>query len=89
MFSCEDVLAELSNYLDNQLAESLRKQVEEHMLHCRTCSAVYDSTGKTLRIVTESGSFELSEDVSSRVASRIRAKIRAGHTKLGDTSSSS
>ena len=84
MFSCEDVLAELSDYLDNELAEALRKQVEAHMVHCRTCRAVYDSTRKTLRIVTESGSFELSEDVSSRVASSIREKIRAKHANPGD-----
>ena len=84
MFSCEDVLAELSDYLDNELAEALRKQVEEHMVHCRMCSAVYDSTRKTLRIVTESGSFELSEDVSSRVAASIREKIRAKHANPGD-----
>ena len=84
MFSCEDVLAELSDYIDNELAEALRKQVEEHMVHCQTCRAVYDSTRKTLRIVTESGSFELSEDVSSRVAANIRAKIRAKHANPGD-----
>jgi anti-sigma factor RsiW len=84
MFSCEDVLAELSDYIDNELAEALRKQVEEHMAHCRTCRAVYDSTRKTLRIVTESGSFELSEDVSSRVAANIRQKIRAKQTNTGD-----
>jgi len=83
MFSCEDVLAELSDYLDNELAEALRKQVEEHMVHCRTCRAVYDSTRKTLRIVTESGSFELSEDVSSRVAANIREKIRAKARQSG------
>jgi len=86
MFSCEDVLAELSNYLDDELSQDLRKQVETHMSHCRTCSAVYDSTRKTIRIVTESGSFELSEDVSSRVAGSIRAKIRA---KQADPSGSS
>jgi anti-sigma factor RsiW len=78
MFNCEDVLAELSAYLDNELSENVRQQLEEHMKHCRTCHAVYDSTQKTLRIVTESGSFELSEDISSRVAASIRAKIRAG-----------
>jgi anti-sigma factor RsiW len=84
MFSCEDVLAELSDYLDNELAEALRKQVEEHMAHCRTCSAVYDSTRKTLRIVTESSSFELSEDVSSRIAANIREKTRAKQANPGD-----
>jgi predicted anti-sigma-YlaC factor YlaD len=84
MFSCEDVLAGLSEYLDNELAESLRKQVEDHMVHCQTCRAVYDSTRKTLRIVTESGSFELSEDVSSRVAASIREKIRASKANPGE-----
>jgi len=77
MFNCEDVLAELSNYVDEEVSASLRKQIEEHMVHCKSCSAIYDSTRKTLRIVTEGGSFELSEDVSSRVASRIRARIQA------------
>ena len=88
MFSCEDVLAELSDYLDDELSDSLRKQVKAHMSHCRTCRAVYDSTRKTLRIVTESGSFELSEDVSSRVASSIRAKIRAKQAGPSGTSGS-
>jgi predicted anti-sigma-YlaC factor YlaD len=75
MFSCEQVLAELSDYLDHSIADGLRKEIEAHMVHCRSCQALYDSTSKTLRIVTESGSFELSEDVSARVASRIRSKI--------------
>ena len=88
MFSCEDVLAELSDYLDDELSDRLRKQVEEHMGHCRTCRAVYDSTRKTLRIVTESGSFELSEAVSSRVARSIRAKIRAKQADASGTSGS-
>jgi len=76
MFSCEEVLAELSEYLDQSVEDGLRKQIEEHMVHCRNCRAIYDSTRKTLRIVTESASFELSEDVSSRVAGRIRSRIR-------------
>ena len=76
MFSCEDVLAELSGYLDDELNTILRKQIEAHMVHCRSCRAVYDSTRKTLRIVTDSGAFELSEDVSSRITKAIQAKIR-------------
>lgn len=88
MFSCEDVLAELSNYLDDELSLDLRKQVETHMGHCRTCRAVYDSTRKTLRIVTESGWFELPEDVSLRVSRRIRAKIRAKQTDPSSASRS-
>jgi predicted anti-sigma-YlaC factor YlaD len=81
MFNCEDVLAELSSYLDDELTDALRKQIEEHMVHCRTCRTVYDSTRKTLSFVTESGSFELSEDVSSKIAGRIREKIRSRQAK--------
>ncbi len=77
MFKCEEVLAELSNYLDDQASRNIRQKVEEHMLHCNSCRAVYDSTRKTLRIVTETGSFELSESVSTRIANNIRARIRA------------
>lgn len=76
MFKCEDVLSGLSDYLDNEISDNIRRQIEEHMAHCRTCNAVYDSTRKTLSIVTESGSFELAEDVSVRLASKIRTKIR-------------
>jgi anti-sigma factor RsiW len=81
MFSCEEVLAELSNYVDDELTAALRQQLEEHLVHCRTCSAVYDSTRKTLRIVTDSGAFELSEEVSARIANNISTRIRRG--KMG------
>jgi predicted anti-sigma-YlaC factor YlaD len=88
MFKCEDVLGELSAYLDDELTVDIRKQIETHMEHCRTCRAVYDSTRKTLRIVTDSGSFELSREVSDRVANGIRAKIRAKQSGASDTSGS-
>jgi predicted anti-sigma-YlaC factor YlaD len=76
MFSCEDVLAGLSDYMEEELTAAIRKQIEEHMVHCRSCRAVYDSTRKTLRIVTDTGAFELSEEVSARIAKNIRAKIQ-------------
>jgi predicted anti-sigma-YlaC factor YlaD len=76
MFSCEDVLAGLSDYMDEGVTAAIRRQIEEHMVHCRSCRAVYDSTRKTLRIVTDTGAFELSEEVSARIAQNIQAKIQ-------------
>ena len=78
MFSCEDVLAGLSDYMDEEAAAAMRKQIEEHMVHCRSCRAIYDSTRKTLRIVTDTGAFELSEEVSARIAKNIHVKIQQG-----------
>lgn len=76
MFSCDQVLTELASYLDGQLAPDLLREIEAHVAGCRTCEAVYDSARKTLRITTESRSFELPEAVSAAVVARTMARIR-------------
>jgi predicted anti-sigma-YlaC factor YlaD len=76
MFSCEEVLAGMSEYMDDEPGAAIRKQIEDHMVHCRSCRAIYDSTRKTLRIVTDTGVFELPQEVSARIAKNIRAKIQ-------------
>ncbi len=58
MIRCEDFITELGNLLDNEVAAEIREQLEAHLAHCKTCQVLYDSTRKTLRIVTDSGSFE-------------------------------
>ena len=83
MFNCNQVLAELANYLDDHLAAEVRRELEIHLSECVTCRAIYDSTRKTIRIVTESGSFELPESVSARILERIKTKVRQKSKKLG------
>lgn len=77
MYSCTEVLMELSNYLDDELATEVRAQLESHLLHCKTCRVIYDSAKKTLRIVTDSGSFDLPDDVSESLVGRIMTKVRS------------
>lgn len=78
MYSCEDVLRELNNYLDDELASEVRAQLELHLAHCKTCQVLYDSARKTLKIVTDSASFEVPEAVSERLVSKVMAKVRDG-----------
>ncbi len=78
MYSCEDVLRELGNYLDDELASEVRAQLESHLSHCKTCQVLYDSARKTLRIVTDSASFEVPEAVSERLVSKVMTKVREG-----------
>ena len=73
MFSCRDLLAELSNYLDDQTAVEVRQELEVHLSHCHTCQVLIDSTRKTVKIVTECRSFELPAGLSARIMARIRA----------------
>ncbi len=77
MYSCEEVLAALAEYLEEHPAADVRAPLEAHLKICRTCRVIYDSTRKTLKILTESKSFELPEEVSARVMKTLRAGIRS------------
>jgi hypothetical protein len=43
---------------------------------CRACQVLYDTSLKTVKIVTESGSFELPHSVSDPIIECVMAKLR-------------
>ena len=59
----------------------VRQQLEFHLSYCRICQVIYDSTCKTVKIVTEIGSFELPQDVSEAITEKIMAKLRPDRDK--------
>jgi len=81
MFTCDDLRAELSNLLDADTAPSVRDEIERHLSECRACTVLVDSTRKTLRIVTDAGSYELPASLSERLTSRIMDRIRSDERK--------
>jgi len=76
-------MAELANYLDEQISAETYQELQVHLSQCQTCRVLYDSTRKTLRIVTDSRSFELSEDVSGRMIAKIMDRIRSKQPPKG------
>lgn len=76
MITCEEFLAEFGDYLENQVSPEVRKELEEHLSKCRACRVLYDSSRKTVKIVTESNSFELPENVFEPIIDRVMAKLR-------------
>jgi hypothetical protein len=76
VISCQDFMAEFGNYLESDVAADVRRQLESHLAHCRTCQVLYDSTRKTLRVVTDSGSFDLPDTAAALIADKIMARIR-------------
>ena len=78
MISCQDFIIELGNLLDNDVAAEIREQLEGHLAHCSTCQVLYDSTRKTLRIITDSGSFEYPEPIAEPLVIKIMERIRSG-----------
>jgi predicted anti-sigma-YlaC factor YlaD len=75
MLSCDEVRAELSNLLDEDVPPEVRRALEHHLSECRTCRVLYDSTRKTIRIVTEAGAWEVPAGVSERLAARVLAAL--------------
>ena len=80
MITCDEFMAELGNYVEGDVAIKVRQQLEQHLSHCQTCQVVYDSTLKTVKIVTESGSFDLPEVSAKPIRNKIMARIRQGPT---------
>lgn len=71
-------MAELGNYLDGEVADEIRTQLENHLSHCQSCTVLVDSTRKTLKIVTDTGSFDLPQAAFKPIGERIMARIREG-----------
>ena len=76
MITCEEFFAEFADYLENRVSPEVRQELELHLSQCRTCYVLYDSSSKTVRIVTESSSFELPQSVSDPIIERVMAKLR-------------
>lgn len=74
---CKDVLASLSCYIDGEGSAELRAALERHISRCRRCHVVFDTTGRMLQVVADSGPFEVPLAVSARLYARME-KILAG-----------
>jgi len=72
-----DFMAELGNYLEDDVAAEVRQQLDNHLSHCQTCQVIVDSTRKTLQIITDSGSFDLPEAAMRPITQKIMSKIRS------------
>lgn len=81
MITCDEFMAEFGDYLSDRVSPEVREQLKLHLSQCRTCHVLYDSTLKTLKIVTDSGSFDLPPDISEEIVDKVMAKIRRSGTQ--------
>jgi anti-sigma factor RsiW len=71
MMDCKEVLAHLSDYVDEDVSFELREALEAHIARCRRCRVVLDTTRKTLRVVADAEPFEVPLAVSARLYTRL------------------
>jgi anti-sigma factor RsiW len=71
MVSCEEVLAQFSSYLDDEVSPALRTEIEEHLKGCHRCSILVSTTRKMLYVVGDERVFEIPLGYSERLHRRI------------------
>jgi len=76
VITCEEFFAEFGDYLEDQVSPEVRRELELHLSQCRACHVLYDSSLKTIKIVTESSSFEIPQNVFDPIIERVMAKLR-------------
>ena len=76
MITCEEFFAEFADYLENHVSPEVRQELDLHLSQCRVCHVLYDSSRKTVKITSESNSFELPQDVVDPIIDRVMAKLR-------------
>lgn len=76
MITCEEFFAEFGDYLENQVSPEFRQELELHLSQCRACHVLYDSSRKTIKIVSESNSFELPQKTFDPIIERVMSKLR-------------
>ena len=80
MITCEEFFAEFGDYLENRVPPEVRQELELHLSQCRACHVLYDSTRKTVKIVTDSTSFELPKNIADSITDSVMAKLRKQST---------
>lgn len=74
--NCQNVVHELSNYIDGELDASLKQELESHLRDCTECKLVVDQTKKTIEIFCDAELVELPIEVHNRLHEALRRKLK-------------
>jgi anti-sigma factor RsiW len=74
--NCQDVIQELSNFMDGELDAASKQELESHLNECIECKLVVDQTKKTVRLFCDSEPIELPGEVRNRLHDALRRKFK-------------
>lgn len=75
MLTCSQFLQELSDYLDEEVRDDVRRELEKHMAECPNCWVMVDTTKKTLSIYKKLEPDPLPEGLKTRLLEAIKTKL--------------
>ncbi|HZV89482.1 MAG TPA: zf-HC2 domain-containing protein [Candidatus Binatus sp.] len=74
--NCENVIHELSDFIDGDLDGALKQELESHLKDCEDCRLVVDQTKKTIEVFCDSEPVELPGEVRARLHDALRRKFK-------------
>lgn len=74
--NCKTLVIELENYLDEELDAVLRASIEEHLMKCKKCRVIVNTTKKTIEIYCNSEPAPLPEDTRTRLHEALSKRLR-------------
>ena len=74
--NCENVIHELSDFIDGDLDAGLKREIEGHLHDCTDCRLAIDQTKKTIEIFCDSELVELPGDVRNRLHEAVRRRLK-------------
>ena len=77
MLTCKEFLAELSEYLDENVDAAAKAKLEQHIAQCPNCWVVCDTTKRTIKIYKGMEPYSMPADVESRLLVALEKKMAA------------
>lgn len=78
--SCEEVLLELSNYIDGVVPTRTRREMDSHFRFCESCAAVLESTRNVVEALGDDRLIEVPPGYSARMEQRLRSELRSPYS---------
>lgn len=73
--NCQDIINELSNFIDGELDGAMKLDLERHLEDCHECKMIVDQTKKTIEIFCDCQPIELPGDVRNRLHEALRRRL--------------
>ena len=81
MGHCDDLIQNLSDYIDGELEPELCKELEDHLKDCRNCRLMVDSLKMTVKLCKDGRCEELPPALNKKLNEKLaeRWKKNFGH----------
>ena len=71
-WTCKEVLANISSYLDGELDTTACDAIEQHCLTCSSCGAVVTGLRETIGLCRQAATVPLPDDIRQRARESVR-----------------